>query len=127
MATSDYTVNRSNAFRGSLPDLNLAISSSPVHSNHSQADDQIEEAIHNVSIELLNLMDSSQPAPQNPTVQDDDPAVISCTDAVQSPLLGANAPVIVLDSEGLPVQLPRLRRNVRRPENYKTFHSIGRF
>ena len=77
-STSDQTDSRSNTFSSYLSNLNSNRTSSIFSPSHNPEEDKMEEAINNVSFQLLNLLDSEKPVTENLTASDDS-AVITCS------------------------------------------------
>ena len=123
-STSDHTDSTPNTFSSYLSNLNSNRTSSMFSPSHNPEEDKMEEVINNVSFQLLNLLDSEKPVPENPTFSEDS-AVITCSNISYSPLLGAKAPVEELNYKGLHT-VHRFRRNVIRPNKYKTIYSSFR-
>ena len=149
MATSEFTVSRSNAFR-TRDNLDDALITSPETAASSEANEEVymEEAINLVSHNLIELIDSPKRSGSN---------IVPITEAetmahgIYYPLLPSQVEMNSVNNLHAVLRRPlhttdqqlseihggededragenlRSRRNVRRPRSYKEFHAHGKF
>ena len=132
-ATSEYTVCRSNAFRGSQDNLNNAQLNSP---EEDEQDRTLTESLQKKRNDLLSLVDSS-PTHETPSSHPPIPRVpcpvspneVKLDGVCDISLAVANIPLNLHSTPAGTMTEPRDRpqRRRRNPTDYKAFHLRGEF